>query len=729
MRNFKIKDEPFAVGYLNADSESKFIRTGCGYKEQAKAVRLNADESTGLPWCGTIGESAVSAVWYGGQCPNAALLLSKAEEARKAGDDESADDYQYIYDQMVGLDIGRYYWSFFTENERDIWNSSSGWGGTWGGHAVPNLIDVAKLGTDGLREKVNHYKELNMDVADFYDGILLTLDAIDTIGERLYAIACEKHAAAENDEQKHKLMRMIKTFDHCPKVPARTFAEAVCVYVMMFTMDGVDSPGHFDWYMGDWWDSSDYEESREALEDLWIFFHNTRTWNLCISGSDENWNDKTNALSYEILDVCAKYKFQTPNLTMRCHRNTPEKLLRAAAKSIGSGTGMPTLYNDEAVCPALERLGICPADAHEYVMNGCNQIDIQGKSHMGLEDGEVNLGMAVEFALFDGIGQKWQKKLGTSTGDAAEFKTFDEFYAAVKAQVVFLIDMVCNMSNKCQRAHAKLSCHPIRSMTIMGCIEKGLDYKDGGPLYGNGQILAEGVPDAIDSIANIKKFVYDDGKYTMAEVLAALKANYEGYEEMYRDFKNSELKFGNDNEYVDAIAKDLIDFYNSYLLTKPTVRGGFFSGGCSPFTRAAQNGGAPAAMANGKKAEEYLYGDSIGATPGCDVNGPTALLSSCLVFDHTLPASGFILNLRFDSKLFNTEKGIEGFLALYHTYFDNKGQQLSVTVVSRDDLLDAMDNPDAHRGLIVRVGGYSEYFVNLPRSLQENIVARTDYEI
>lgn len=726
--NFKITDEPFARGYLGCDSESKFVRTGYGYIEACKSLRINADENTGYPWS-AMGEMAVLTAPWSGQCCNAGWLEGKAKEAKENGREDLAADYQYIIDNMKEFDVGAHMWAAFTENECDIWHSSAGWGGTWGGHSVPNLVDFAKYGTDGLREKINRYKTVNFDIADFYDGMLLMLDGVDILGKRLYDMACEKIKTAENDDQRKRLQRQIDTFSHCPKEPAKTFAEACCVYVMMFTLDSVDSPGHFDWYMGDFWDKSDYTESREALEDLWVFFHNTRTWNLCISGSDENWNDKTNALSYEILDVCAKYKFQTPNLTMRCHRNTPEKLLRAAAKAIGAGTGMPTLYNDEVMCPALERLGIPPRDSHEYVMNGCNQVDIQGKSHMGLEDGEVNLGMAVQFAFTNGIEPKTGKLIGCETGDVAAFDTFEKFYDAVKAQVKHIADAACSMSNKSQRIFAKLSANPIRTLTTEGCLEKGKDYKDGGPLYGHGQVLAEGVPDSIDSIVNVKKFVYDEKKYTITEVRDALAANFEGYDEMYRTFKDSGLNFGNDIDYVDEIAKDFIDFYNSYLLTKPTVRGGYFTGGCSPFVRAAQNGGAVGALPNGKKADEHLYGDSIGATPGRDVNGPTALLSSCLAFDHTLPTSGFILNIRFDDKLFNTEKGIDGFISLYHAYFDNKGQQLSVTVVNRADLLDAMENPDAHRNLIVRVGGYSDYFVNLSRELQENIVARTDYEI
>lgn len=716
MYSFKIKDEPFARGYLSVDSESKYVRTGAGYVEAVKAVKINFNGETGFPEF-DFGNMACTSSWSSGQSPNIGLLLKKASE-----NEELAEDYRYIAENMRELELGQY-WSAFSGNEWDVTTSISGWGGTWGGHAVPDLVDFARLGTDGIRENIRHYMAVNKDKADFYEGLLLTLDAVDILGERIYRAAKEEYEKSGNS----KLERVISTFAKCPQKPAETFSEAVCVYVTIFTLDGVDSPGHFDWYMIDFWERSDYAQSREALEDLWVFFHNTRAWNLCISGSDENWNDKTNELTYEILEVARKYKFQTPNITMRCHRNTPEKLYMEAYETIACGIGMPTLYNDEVVCPALESLGICPADAHEYVMNGCNQIDIQGKSHMGLEDGEVNLGMALRYALFNGYNSSQNKIIGEKTGEAEELDTFEKFYSAVKAQIVYLTDAVCSMANKAQRAYAEYTANPIRSMTIKGCIEKGLDYKNRGPLYGHGQVLAEGVPDLIDSLANIKKYVYEEKKYTLAEVRDALAADFVGYERMYLTFKNSGLNFGNDIEYVDSIGRDVINFFNSYLRTKNTERGGIYTGGCSPFNRAANNGAAVGALPNGKRAIEHMYGDSIGATPGKDVKGPTALLNSCLSFDHTLAGSGFILNMKFDKALFNSHAGMHGFVSLWKTYFARGGQQLSVTVVSREELLDAMKNPDAHRNLIVRVGGFSEYFVNLSPELQENVVARTDY--
>ncbi len=715
MYDFRIKDEPFARGYLTADSHSKYVCTGAGYIEMAKAVDISFDSETGFPQL-DFGQMACSSSFSSGQSPNLWILQHKAETSP-----ELADDYNYIIENMRHLELGQY-WSAFSGNEWDVTTSNSGWGGTWGGHAVPTLIDFARLGTDKMREKVLSYKEKNTDKADFYDGLLLTLDAIELLGERTYIAAKNEYEMSGNK----KLLKTISAFENI-RSPVKTFAEAVSVYVLIFTLDGIDSPGHFDSYMIDFWRNSDYSSSREALEDLWIFFHKTRAWNLCISGSDENWNDITNELTYEILDVARKYKFQTPNITMRCHRNTPERLYLEAAKTIATGIGMPTLYNDEVVCPALESLGIPPCDSHLYVMNGCNQIDIQGKSHMGLEDGEVNVGMALKYALFNGYNHKVNKQIGEKTGEAEELDTYEKFYNAVVKQIKYLTDAVCSMANKAQEAFAHYTANPIRSLTIEGCVEKGLDYKNRGPIYLNGQILAEGVPELIDSLANIKKFVYEEKRFTLPEVRDALLCNFEGYEKMYLTFKNSSLKFGNDLEYVDKIAREIINCYNSYLREKRTWRGGFYSGGCSPFDRAAYNGAAVGALPNGKRDEDSLYGDSIGATPGNDTNGPTALLNSCLAFDHTLAGSGFILNMKFDKNLFNTDTGMNSFVALWKNYFNRGGQQLSVTVVSREELLDAVENPDAHKNLIVRVGGFSEYFINLTPELQQNVIARTDY--
>ena len=722
MNRFTITDEPFARGYLESLSESKYIRTGEAFVRAAKEMELSLFEALGLPDA-SFKNMAVTYHFSTGESVNEDIIREKVQNAP-----QFADEYLYIQEQMLPHSPMYLLWNSFTAAERATIDAFGGWGGTWGGHSVPNFIDIAKYGTDALREKVKKYRAENTASADLYDGILLLLNALDILGARFHTLAADAAQKAEPSVQ-HKLLRLKNTFTRCPKQPAENFSDACAVYVMLFTLDGIDSPGRFDQYMIDFWNRSEPEAAQEMLSDLWEFFRLTRTWNVCIGGSDENRNDKTNALTYAILDTAKRSGYNTPNLTMRWHRNTPEKLMRAAAETIATGIGLPALYNDEAVCPALESLGIPSADAHEYVMNGCNQIDIQGKSHMGLEDGEVNLGMAVELAFFNGICRKTGAKIGTETGDISAFKTYEQFLNAVKAQIHHLSDVVCGMANKSQRIFAEHTANPLRTLTTAGCLEKGRDYKNGGPLYGHGQILAEGIPEVIDSLAAVKKYVFEEERFTLTALRDALAANFVGFEEIYTVLRRSELHFGNDDPYVDTIAADIMNDYNRYLRTISTVRGGVYSGGCSPFVRAADNGGAVGALPNGKRADEDLYGDSIGATPGRDTKGPTALLSSCLNIDHTLPGSGFILNVKFDKAMLHTERGLNGFLALWRAYFENRGQQLSVTVVSREELLDAVEHPENHRDLIVRVGGFSDYFVNLSPQLQKNVLARTDHAV
>jgi formate C-acetyltransferase len=248
--------------------------------------------------------------------------------------------------------------------------------------------------------------------------------------------------------------------------------------------------------------------------------------------------------------------------------------------------------------------------------------------------------------------------------------------------------------------------------------------KNHGPLYNHGQVLMEGVADAVDSLAAIKHFVYDEKKYTMDELVSALEKDFEGYEELHRDLSGYG-KFGNEDEESDAIFKDITEHFSNYLLTLKTWRGGVYGAGCSPFNRAANYGKGTGPLPNGKKLSSSLFADSFGAVPGCDKKGATALLNSVLKYDHKLAKSGLVLQLKFDKNVFETQNGMASFIALAKTYMARGGQQLSVNVVSAQDLLEARKYPEKYKSLVVRVGGYSAHFNDLSPELQENIIART----
>ncbi len=711
MYRFTTKLEPFARGFLSCESSDKGVKPAAGFLQAAKDAPLSIDLNSGLVSGFIMGATGF---YYG----NGVFMDQREMEKLIEEHPEDREDLLYIAENLKPYLAHCTPESFFTEEQTKAREDGACWGGVWMGHAVPNYIDICNYGTVYFKEKSKKYRALNPQSKELYDGIDLIIEAIETLAGRYYELACQYESTPEIEAIK-------ETFKNKLKTPCKDFAQASIAFVMLFSLEKPDSPGHFDQYMYPFWKVTQREVARKYLNSVWQFFKDTRTWNLCISGSDENRNDLSNDLTYEILELVKTYKYETPNLTMRCHRNTPEKLLKAAYEAICAGTGLPALYNDEAVCTALERLGIPPSDSHRYVMNGCNQIDIQGKSHMGLEDGEVNFAKALEYTLHNGYSTYTGNKIGPETGSPESFKTFEEFYKAFLKQLDNITRLSTVLSNTLQEMYAREAPNPYRSMLIEGCMEKGLDYKNHGPVYGHGQILAEAIADTADSLAAIKKYVYEEKRFTLSELVKALENNFEGYEKMRQTLKNCPYKFGNDIEYIDSIAKDMVDHFNTYLLTLETWRGGKYSGGCSPFVRAPEHASRIGAQANGRKKEELLLADSIGASPGCDTNGPTALMKSCLKFDHTLPGSGFILNLKFNKSIFRSPKGEEIFLNLCKTYFENKGQMLTFTVVSEEDLKDAQVHPENHEDLIVRVGGYSDRFVAISKDLQDNVIART----
>ena len=222
----------------------------------------------------------------------------------------------------------------------------------------------------------------------------------------------------------------------------------------------------------------------------------------------------------------------------------------------------------------------------------------------------------------------------------------------------------------------------------------------------------------------MKKLIFDEKKYTMSQLMDALEANFEGYEELHRDFSGCE-KFGNDIEEVDEITARVLNRFFTLLRRQRTYRGGFYSGGCSPDDRATYYGSQCTALPNGKKRGGAIIADSIAAVPGCDVKGPTSLIKSVLKYDHLMAGSGFVFQIKFDKKVFATDKGRESFVALAKAYFAEGGQQITATVVSPEELLDARVHPECHRDLIVRVGGFSGYFVEQDENIQESVIRRT----
>ncbi len=727
---YTVTDEPFALGYLACASDDLAKKIACGMLRQAQEMPLRIEPAwklagLNIPDRESIGSQIVSYRYGRGIDVDPGNL-----ERKQKADPARAAEYQAIFDAFGGKGTQQRVEDARTPQEILLWTNNTLWGGRWGGHCNIDFGGFVHGGTDGVREKIARYRPAHPEQAEWYDAVSLAMDAVDVLGDRFRQLAlAEMEKAAP--EQKYIYARIARALETVPRRPACDFFSAVQSFYLLYSFDGVDSPGYFDQYMGEYYDSADKREAREILEGLWTAFHDLRAWNLCIGGSDADWNDRTNALSYAILDVTRDMGFQTPNLTLRWHRNTDDRFLRKAVECIATGNGLPALYNDEAVCPALEALGIPPQDAHEYAMNGCNQIDIQGKSHMGLEDGELSVLKCLEYALNNGVDMLDGKQASIQTGDAAQFQSYDELWDAFKRQVAFATDVIVTLANRSQRIFAETAPNPLRSGVLQGCLEKGRDYAAGGALYNHGQLLTEGLADTADSLAAIRHFVFEEKRWTMAQLLDMLRSDFAGFEQERQLLRNYD-KFGNDMDGVDQIAADIQTYFFTEMRKYHTWRdpeNGVYGGGLSTFSRTPRYGGSAAASANGRHSRDVLIADSIGATPGCDRLGPTAALCSALKYHHRLATSGFVMQLKFDKKLFAAPEGIENFMRLVKGYFMGGGQQLSINVLDRQELLDAVAHPENHENLIVRVGGYSEYFTRLSPGLQQNVIARTSQPI
>ncbi len=710
--------DPFLVGYFSDEALEHGERVGLALLCAARNIEIRFSSrllpETGFEAkYGTSGYSPSAGLWFDS---DKIIELSEKFPEHKETLLRYIDELNILRNKAKRL---------CSEPTEILDRAGAQWGGGWGGHSNPDYGRIVNFGTDYIRAIIAENCDKHPEEYWFYNSCSCTLDAIDVMGERYRQKALDLAQECENADDKAFLIRVAKAFETVPQNPAYDFTSAMCAFMLIFALDGSDSPGRFDQYMYPaYLKTEDKSEVSDLLDRLWDYFHSHRSWNLCISGSDENWNDETNELTYEILAMVRKKGYQTPNLTCRVHKNTPDKLWNDIADTLAKGTGLPALYNDDVVCAALEKIGIPPEDSHDYCMNGCNQIDILGKSHMGLEDGEVVFAKCLEFALHNGVDAMSGELTSVETGDPTTFETYERFERAFMDQLEYVTYNSCGSANTWQHLRAVFEPHPLRSCLIAGCLEKGRDYRNGGPLYNHGQILAEGIADTGDSLYAVKKLIYDEKKYTMAELVDALSADFEGYEQLHHDFKNCE-KFGNDIEAVDEITSRALNRFFTVLKRNNTYRGGIFTGGCSTFSRAAGYGQRTAALPNGKRKGEPLLADSIAATPGRDTNGPTAQIKSVLKYNHLDACSGFVFQNKFEKKLFNSEKGKASFIALAKAFFSGGGQQYTITVVSPEDLLDAKLHPENHRNLIVRVGGYSDYFVNLSKELQDNVIERT----
>lgn len=580
-------------------------------------------------------------------------------------------------------------------------------------------------------------------------------DTLIRFAER-HAEKARKLAEEETDpKRKQELEKIAEVCMHVPAFAPRNFWEALQYYWFVHlgvitelnTWDSFN-PGRLDQHLYPFYKQGlesgelDVENARELLQAFWIKFNNqpappkvgvtaeesgTYTDFALINtgGVKPDGSDAVNELTYLILDVIEEMRILQPSSCVQVSKKNPDSFIKRALKIVRTGFGQPSIFNTDAIVQELVRQGKSLIDARNGGASGCVEVGAFGKENYNLT-GYFNVTKVFEITLNNGLDPRTNKKIGLETGNPDDFETFDELLEAFRRQIKHFVDIKIRGNNVIERLYAEYIPSPFLSLLIDDCIAKGKDYHDGGARYNTSYIQGVGIGTMSDVLTSIKYNVYDRKKLTMGELLEVLKNDFKGKEEVRQQFLNKTPKYGNDDNYPDSIMTELFEVYFNAVDGRPNTKGGHYRINLLPTTVHVYFGKVTGATADGRKAGEPLS-EGISPVQGADRKGPTAVFKSVSKMDH-LRTGGTLLNQKFTPHILADEEGIDKLSHLVRSYFKLDGHHVQFNVVSADTLRDAQAHPEKYRDLIVRVAGYSDYFVDLGPELQDEIIKRTEHE-
>lgn len=600
-------------------------------------------------------------------------------------------------------------------------------------HSNPDIRRVVSEGFLAIEA------EVDAELARESSPLLLALKDYAT-GVRAFhrraADALHEAAAAAPDDRRARMTLIADSFAHGFLHPARTFIEGLLAVHFTWLLDGCDSLGRIDQALGGLFAAElaggtlDLAFARALLDELWQNFERLNGWNIQIGGATPEGRDGTNALTRELIVACGRNHCRRPNVAFRVTRDTPDDTLLAALEVLREGSGRPALYNDDLYVRTLLGLdlGLIPEDARELGFGGCTETMIAGMSNVGSLEGELNLAKALELALNDGFDPVHGRQAGSHTGRFADFPDFGAFLAAVKRQIHYMTDAFVaenrrELAQRFTHGDPKLA----RTLFTRDCVARRLSFEAGGARYNWAVVTYQGIANLIDSLAAIRARVFEQRAVTPDELLAALQADFAGHEDTRR-LLSSSPRFGNDDPAVDALAREILGDAWSVLQQHETPRGGRYLASCILFVTYLRAGQEVGATPDGRGAFEALA-DSVGPVQGRDTHGPTAMLNSVTTLPLPLAVGTPVLNIRLQKPVMQSPQGLRGIADLIRAFFASGGLQIQLSVVSTEEMRAAQQHPERYRDLIVRIGGYSEYFTALPAELQESVIARAEYAV
>jgi formate C-acetyltransferase len=640
------------------------------------------------------------------------------------------------------------------------------------GHIVPDIESVISRGLNAFIEQArDHLNRLDLTDPDDYQKLhflqaaIVADEAVIKWAKRFADLAREKAKAELDPERRSELERIADVCDWVPANPARDFWEAI--QAVVFIMDSVQietngvsiGTGRFDQYFLPYYQKDTREgaltraQALELLECLWLKLAESNRaspelltlnhygypfWvQVPIGGQTADGYDATNELSYLLLEVSTNMQLAEPTVSARIHNRTPDNFLMKCGEAIKRhGGGHPALFNDEVIIPSqLANVpGITKEDAYDYSIIGCSEIAFAGKGTEGIAAHALSGGRLLEI-MMAGRDPVTGNQLTSGVGDMTQWKTADDMMQAFSQQVRRFTRVMFMQVIPLVEAHTRHRPCPYLSSLTRDCIERGQSYYDGGAIYGNGvvDICYVGIATVGNSIAAIKKLVFDDRAITMAQLKHALKTNFEDASTNPTGPQIQQLclrapKYGNDDPYVDDITKDCLNLLVKDLRQYKTRTGGGYEATISPVATHVIYGMICGATPDGRKAGTPLS-DSCSPAQGTDINGPTASVKSVANLEHINLAQGTIFNMKIHPAALETKAGMTKWANLVRTYFDLGGWEIQFNVVNAETLKAAQKNPEAYKDLVVRVVGYSAFFVELDKSVQDDIISRTEHTV
>jgi pyruvate formate-lyase/glycerol dehydratase family glycyl radical enzyme len=602
------------------------------------------------------------------------------------------------------------------------------------GHLQIGHFKVVRLGWSGIREQAER-RLAQLDPTDdprggksaFLRSVIISMKGAQAFAARYSDLASEMAATEDEPIRRAELERIIAVCRAVAEGPPRTFWEALQLH--WFTnlighTQGARQMGRFDQYMypfleGDLREGRlTEEEAFELLQCLWLKYASVtditmdNLQNMILGGQTPQGADATNSLSYMCMEATERLGGVDPKWSVRIHKGTPGPFLRKACEVIRSCAYQPGIYNDEIIIPALVRSGIPLEDARDYTNDGCSELLVQGKTNPWAFEARVLL----------------LKCLERSLTRLREFETFEALMEAFREEVATAVAMAVTNCNLLQATVPMISPNPFVSATLEGCIEKAKDLTDGGATYNSSAICASGIADTADSLAAVRKLVFEEGKVGKRELLEALRSNFEGSERLRLMLLNRAPKFGNDDDYVDSIASEIVEYTASEVEKHRNPRGGRYILGLFSYGEYIAHGIVTGATPDGRRAGEGIS-PNFSPSPGRDRSGPFAVLKSTSKVNQLITVNGTALDLTLHPSVFSGPGGTDKLMSLVRAFGDLGCMQMQLNIVDADALRAAQKEPEKYRNLTVRLWGFPAYFVRLPREFQEHIISRTEHRM